>query len=180
MAAAAQITGFPDSFTTARLRAERLRPEHTAEIHRMHQDAEQMAMLGGIRDEAQTAAYMERNLKHWDEHGFGLWLLRSASDGRVAGRALLRHLTLDGADEVEVGYSFYPAYWGVGLATEIASACLVHGRESLGLSSVVALTKPANIPSQRVMTKIGMVFEREFDHETIPHVLFRTAPPSAK
>jgi len=167
---------FPGSFLTARLRAERLQPEHTGEVHRMHQDPVQMAMLGGIRDVAQTADYMERNLRHWAEHGFGLWLLWETLDNRVVGRALLRHLWVDERDEIEVGYSFYPAVWGRGLASEITAACLVHARERLRVPSVVALTTPANERSQRVLRRAGMAFEREIDHVGERHALFRTAP----
>lgn len=166
----------PASFATARLIAERLREEHTAEIHRMHRDAVQMATLGGVRSEAETAAYMARNLEHWTRYGFGVWMMRDRLDGRVAGRALLRHLLVEGTDEIEVGYSFYPAYWGQGLAAEAAGACLDLGRQSLDVGSVVAVTLPDNARSQRVMHKIGMVFERAVDHAGLPHVLFRTQP----
>ena len=163
-----------DAFVTARLAAERLRFDHADEIHRMHQDAEQMSLLGGVRTELQTAAYMERNLAHWERYGFGLWLLRDRITGDVVGRALLRHLDLEGVDEVEVGYSFFPAYWGRGLATEVTVACLARAREMLGLPSVVALTLPHNLRSQRVMTKAGMRFEHHLDHDGQVHALFRT------
>jgi RimJ/RimL family protein N-acetyltransferase len=171
---------FPDSFATARLVAERLRPEHYADLLRMHSDPVQMEMLGGVRDEAQTAEYLEKNLAHWAEHGFGSWILRDAASGRVVGRAILRHLDLDGADEVEVGYSLDPAFWGRGLATEIAAACLAYARDALRLESVVALTQPHNERSRRVMTKIGMVFDRDLTHGGVPHVLYRVRfrPPA--
>lgn len=146
----------------------------------MHQDAEQMALLGGVRTESQTAAYMERNLEHWRLHGFGIWMLRDLSQGQVAGRALLRHLDLDGIDEVEVGYSLHPAFWGLGLAAEVATACLDRARDTLGLASVVALTVPENHRSQRVMTKVGMRFERDIQHDGRHHVLFRTADAKSK
>ncbi len=164
-----------DSFVTARLTAERLRPEHRDAIHAMHQDAEQMVWLGGVRTEAQTAAYMVRNLAHWDLYGFGLWLLRDETH-QVVGRVLLRHLDLTGVDEVEVGYSLYPAWWGLGLATEVSRACLDHAQQTLKRSSVVALTVPQNLRSQRVLTKLGMRFERDLQHDGKPHVLFRTHP----
>jgi RimJ/RimL family protein N-acetyltransferase len=163
----------PDSFTTARLVAERLREEDLAAVHRMHQDAEQMAHLGGVRDEAQTAAYMERNLAHWTRHGFGLWLLRTRSDDAVAGRVLLRHLDLDGRDEVEVGYSLEPRYWGRGLAAEAAAACLDWARDILHLDSVVALTSPENLRSHRVLTKLGLELERTIELDGHLHALFR-------
>jgi RimJ/RimL family protein N-acetyltransferase len=165
---------FPESFATARLRAERLLPQHADEIHRMHQDPEQMALLGGIRNATETAEYMERNLRHWDEYGFGIWLLRDAETGVVAGRALLRHYLFEDVDEVEVGYSFHPAWWGRGLAPEIASACLRFGREQLGLQTIVAVTTPANLRSQRVLIRVGMALDREFALNGVPHLLFRT------
>ena len=165
----------PASFVTARLTAERLRPEHREAIHAMHQDAEQMVWLGGVRTEAQTAAYMVRNLAHWDLYGFGLWLLRDETH-QVVGRVLLRHLDLDGVDDVEVGYSLYPSWWGLGLAAEVSRACLDHAQQTLRLSSVVALTVSQNLRSQRVLTKLGMRFERDLQHDGKPHVLFRTHP----
>ncbi|HEY4319946.1 MAG TPA: GNAT family N-acetyltransferase [Gemmatimonadales bacterium] len=167
--------GFPDHFATERLRAERLTAAHEADIAAMHRDAEQMAMLGGVRDEAQTAAYMERNLRHWDEFGFGLWLLRDPQNGEICGRGLLRHVLIDGVDEVETGYGFYATHWGRGLATEVADACVQLGRERLGLTSIVAITGAGHVASQRVMVKAGMVFDRALDGSYEGHVLYRTA-----
>ena len=163
-----------DSFSTARLRAERLTPGHLAELRDMDRDAQFMALLGGPRDEAETAAYLARNLQHWADYGFGVWMLREVGQTRVVGRALLRHLLLEGHDEVELGYGFHPEFWGRGLATEVATACLQVGRERLRLSSVVAITRPANAASQRVLTKVGLVYERDVTHEGILHLLFRS------
>ena len=47
----------------------------------MHRDPAVMAQLGGVRDEAQTAAYLARNLQHWADYGFGLWILRERGGG---------------------------------------------------------------------------------------------------
>ena len=92
-----------------------------------------MALLGGVRDKAGTVAYLETNVKHWADHGFGMWMLRDAATSAVIGRAILRHLDVEGVDEVEVGYGFMPEYWGRGLATEIANACVRIGFDRLGL-----------------------------------------------
>ena len=164
---------FPDDFATARLVAVRLRPEHYADLLRMHADPVQMDLLGGVRDAAQTTAYLEKNLAHWDAHGFGAWMLRDAASGRIVGRAILRHLDVDGVDEVEVGYSLDPAFWGRGLATEIAAACLARAREDLNLTTVVAVTLPHNVRSRRVLEKVGMTYDRDWMHADLPHVLYR-------
>lgn len=166
---------FPDSFSTARLRAERLTPGHFDDLCGMDCDPQFMALLGGPRDAAQTAAYLAKNLQHWTDYGFGLWVLRDARDGRASGRGALRHLLVEGTDEVELGYGFYPEFWGRGLATEIATAFLHFGREELRLPSLVAITRPANLGSQRVLIKTGLVYERDVSHDGVPHLLFRSA-----
>jgi len=164
---------FPDSFCTERLRAERLVAKHFETIRAMDSDPQYMALLGGTRDEAGTRAYLTRNLKHWDDYRFGLWMLRDLQ-GEIAGRCVLRHLAVEGADEVELGYGFHTRYWGRGLATEIAKELLRLGRSELGRRSIVAITTRANIGSQRVLEKTGLVFERDVQHDGVPHLLYRS------
>jgi RimJ/RimL family protein N-acetyltransferase len=162
------------SFSTARLAAERLTPDHLPEVQRMHRDPAVMAHLGGVRDDAQTTAYLARNLQHWSDYGFGLWILREVGGEEPVGRAVLRHLLVEGVDEVEVGYAFYPPFWGRGLATEIATACLELGRRRLHLATIVAVTSPENLASQHVLQKVGLVYDRDFTHEGGLASLFRT------
>jgi RimJ/RimL family protein N-acetyltransferase len=76
-------------------------------------------------------------------------------------------------DEVEVGYGFMPEYWGRGLATEIAQACIRLGFNQLGLKTLVAVTTHANVASQYVMRKAGMIYDRDIVHAGAPHVLYR-------
>jgi [ribosomal protein S5]-alanine N-acetyltransferase len=163
-----------DSFSTARLMAERLTGAHLPDLRRMDEDELFMARLGGVRDSRGTAAYLAWNLGHWTEYGFGLWILRDTATGGMVGRAVLRHLDVEGVDEVEVGYGLVPEVWGRGLATEVAVACVGIGRERLGLESIVAITLPDHAASQRVMLKAGLIYERDFVHAGLPHVLFRT------
>jgi RimJ/RimL family protein N-acetyltransferase len=167
------LAGELDEFETARLRAERLRPHHLDELRRMHCDAEVMTHLGGVRTAEQTASYLEKNLKHWADYGFGLWILRERDGVEFIGRGLLRHLTVDGVDEVETGYAFYEPFWGRGLATEITAGCLDIARERLGLDTVVAVTSPDNVKSQHVLEKNGLAFDHAFMHEGSEAALFR-------
>src|SRR5262245_16525532 len=145
----------------------------------MDTDPEYMALLGGVRTTEQTDAYLELNLKHWDDYGYGLWILRDQEHDRIVGRAVLRHLLLDDHDEVEVGYGFYPAYWGQGFATEIAASCVTYAWNPLGLPSIVALTVRDNVRSQHVMMKVGLAFEREVEHAGQLHMLYRMRRPTA-
>jgi RimJ/RimL family protein N-acetyltransferase len=126
-----------------------------------------------VRDAGGTAEYLARNLAHWDDHGFGIWMLRDIETGAMMGRAVLRHLEIDGVDEVEVGYGFLPEFWGRGLATEIACACVRLGLGRLRLPSLVAITLPNNHGSRRVLEKAGLVYERDIVYAGGVQALFR-------
>src|SRR6266516_577672 len=164
---------FPETFATARLTAERLRAQHFAAIRAMDSDPAYMALLGGPRSELGTRGYMARNLQHWDDYGFGLWILRDSA-GEVAGRCVIRHLDVEGTDEVELGYGLHTQYWGRGLATEVATELLRLGRHELKRPSIVAITRHDNLGSQRVLVKAGMICEREVEHDGVPHLLYRS------
>lgn len=155
-------------------------PAHLPDLIRMHADPQHMATLGGVRDEAWTMAYLERNLAHWETFGFGLWMVRLDPAGPIIGRGLLRHLDVEGVDEVEIGYSFEPEHWGRGYATEIARACLSVGRETFGLRHMVAVTLPTNAASRHVLEKAGLHYDRDVVHAGLMHVLYRTPLSAAR
>ena len=162
-----------ESFSTPRLRAVRVTESHWLDLRRMDENEQFMALLGGVRDKAGTVAYLEMNVKHWSDHGFGMWMLHDAASSAVIGRAILRHLDVEGVDEIEIGYGFMPEYWGRGLATEVARACVCMGFDRLDVASLVAITTPANLGSQHVLRKTGLKYERDIVHIGVPHQLFR-------
>lgn len=162
-----------NAFVTARLRGEPMDLAHEPDMLRMHAHPAVMAGLGGLRDAAETRAYVERNRAHWRRYGFGIWVLRDPATDQVIGRGGLRHLDVEGSDEVELGYAFFPEHWGRGLATELALACCALAREQLRLTALVAVTLPDNAASQRVLTRAGFVYERDVVHSASPLTLYR-------
>lgn len=110
------------------------------------------------RDE--TAQFLDRMVRHWDEHGFGLWAVvpRSEPGARCIGFAGLAIPSFLPAvlPAVEVGWRIAPAWWGRGLATEAARASVEFGFERLGLRSIVSIIDPGNAASLRVAEKLGM------------------------
>lgn len=73
-----------------------------------------------------------------------------------------------GEHTYEIGWVFNPEYYNKGYASEAASAILKYGFEILKLHRIVATCQPENIPSYRVMEKIGMRREGYFK-KCIPH-----------
>jgi RimJ/RimL family protein N-acetyltransferase len=160
-------------FETARLSAEPLLTHHFDEAYSLHQNAEVMATLGGLRDEETTRDFLDTNEAHWTRRGYGLWLIRDRETGEFAGRAGLNDLEIEGAPETEVAYSLMPNFWGRGLATELAHAFVKIGFETLALPEMIALTLTTNAKSRRVMEKAGFRYERDVVKMDMPHILCR-------
>lgn len=77
---------------------------------------------------------------------------------------------------VEVGWRLAAEHWGRGYAPEAAQAVLDHAFGALGRDEVVSFTAVGNANSRRVMEKLGLVHERDFDHPKLPgHRLERHA-----
>ncbi len=86
---------------------------------------------------------------------------------------------------VEIGWVLGSRFWGRGLAVEGAAAWLGYAW-SLGLDEVIATTARLNLPSQRVMEKLGMQRDPADDYErpTVPvgnplrpHLVYRIMHP---
>jgi len=161
-------------FTLPGLVAERLTRADRHHLRRIDRDPEVMASMGGVRTGAATDAYLERNLEHWVEHGFGIWILRDPGSGSMIGRAGLRHILVEQTEEVELAYALLPEWWGRGLGTAAARGCVTIAREWIGLPSVVGLVLPDNRRSQRVLAKAALLPEREVLHGGRPHLLYRS------
>ena len=167
------MTKAPVEIVTDRMVLRRAGDADLADLAAMHADRRVMKTLGGLQDEEQTRAGLEKVKAHWDEHGFGLYVMRTASDGRFLGRCGLRHVEIDGAAEVEVGWSVVADEWGKGYATEAAARNLEVAFGELGLADVVAFTLPFNAASRRVMEKLGFAYEKDVWWYELPHVLYR-------
>lgn len=62
----------------------------------------------------------------------------------------------------EIGYVFNPDYQGKGYATESCGRILQHGFDSLNVHRVIATCDPENVPSWKLMERIGMRREAHF------------------
>jgi RimJ/RimL family protein N-acetyltransferase len=90
--------------------------------------------------------------------GYTLWAVEEKATGAPIGRVGL--WPLDKTAEVELGYMIARSHWSRGAATETSAACLKYGFEKLQLPFVAAICVPANMPSRRVMEKLGFQFIR--------------------
>lgn len=162
-----------DEILTPHLLLRRLSVDHLGDLTRLHLDPRVMATLGGLRPPEDTREWLGRNLEHWRQHGFGLWLAYDRATGRFAGRGGLRHVPIEDRDEIEVAYAFLADFWGRGLATELARESIRVAFSVLNLPELVCFTLTTNGASQRVMQKAGFRYERDLVYSDLPHVLYR-------
>ncbi len=111
----------------------------------------------------ETQAFLDGQLDHWSECGFGCWVARTIADGRIIGYIGLSVPTFlpEILPAVEVGWRLAPAAWKHGYATEGATAALDEAFTTLGLDVVCSVPQSDNPPSARVAERLGMKLSRE-------------------
>jgi RimJ/RimL family protein N-acetyltransferase len=163
-----------DTLMTARLRLRPWRddPDDLDALARWNADPLVMRHMGRgpmSRDESEAA--LARYLRHWDEHGFGLWAVEERETGALIGRTGLSYHRA-WPDEPEVGWLIDPAWWDRGLATECGAASIDYAFETLGIPRVVSICIPENLASRRVMEKLGLKLVAEQDDPVLGTVLW--------
>lgn len=171
---------------TPRLRLRRWEPRDRAPFAAVNADPEVMRHFPAPLDRADSDALIDRLDRAWHANGIGFAVAERKEDGAFLGMVGLSRMQFpelgpphDGA--LEVGWRLARPFWGQGYATEAARAWIDHGFRGIGADEIVAITVPANLPSQAVMRRLGMRPDpaRDFDHPRIPeghplrpHVLF--------
>jgi RimJ/RimL family protein N-acetyltransferase len=169
---------------TERLLLRRWRSEDLEPFFRMNSDAAVMRYFPGCLSREESNGLVRRIENHFELHGYGLYAADLRESGEFAGYVGLWTPTFHApfVPCVEIGWRLDSRFWNRGLATEGARVVLRYGFENVGLEEIVSFTVPANLPSRRVMEKLGMTHDpaEDFDHPRIPeghplrrHVLYR-------
>jgi [ribosomal protein S5]-alanine N-acetyltransferase len=115
----------------------------------------------GVHNLEDARAYIEEHLAK------SLWLVaRDRSSDPIGIYGLLDR---EGLAHRDIAYANLSRYAGLGYATEGAAVLLHHAMDVLDKEVILAITKPHNIASRRVLEKIGLRFLRGLQfpgHET--------------
>jgi RimJ/RimL family protein N-acetyltransferase len=163
---------------TKRLRGERISESHWELWLDMGSNPEVMATLGGVWSQAKAWEKLIWNCEQWQQYGHGQWMFFEKETNSFVGRGGVRKMTINGQEEVELGYVLIPQYWGRELAVEIGNKALSIAFNEYHYPSVVCLTLHENKRSERVMQKIGFIFEQNIIHAKLPHLLYRYQNPN--
>ena len=117
----------------------------------------------GVRTIADAQGYLVNGpLEMYDCLGFGLYAVESKEEGQAIGICGL--IKRDFLEDADVGFAFFPEYWGQGYAYESAAAVMDHGKKVLGLKRILAITTSDNHRSEKLLKKLGFRYERMTRH----------------
>jgi RimJ/RimL family protein N-acetyltransferase len=143
---AAPDSPVPPVAETARLRLREQVPEDIGFFAEMLGDPDTLVHWPRPLTHAEAERWIAQNRRRYAEDGFGWWAVELRAGGDLVGDCGLARYTIDGVPEVELGYHFHRRNWGNGYATEAAAACVEIAR-ARGLTRLIALILPANVPS---------------------------------
>ncbi|HWJ92404.1 MAG TPA: GNAT family N-acetyltransferase [Flavisolibacter sp.] len=83
---------------------------------------------------------------------FGRWAVEDRSGNFVGSFAII---PVEGRDEMQLGYSLLPPYWGLGYATELTKEAIQYVFTKTSLDPIYAYTDKENKASQNVLLKSG-------------------------
>ena len=170
-----------DRLESARLVLRRVAPDDLPFFTRLHALPEVARHLypgGRPRSPEETAAWLQYTLTSYAQLALGYLAVLRKDDGALIGRCGLMDLVVESAVpehgirrgwfgrddapagvtltfETELGYTFDPAVWGRGFATEAARCVRDYARDVLGLSYTVSAILSQNARSRRVAERGG-------------------------
>jgi len=157
---------------TPRLRLRPFVPEEAGAVFQYRRDADVMRYIavGADKTLEDTQKVLDRYFAHQEKYGFSKWAVVLRETGEVIGDSGL--LLVEDGPDFDLGYRLAREYWGKGFATECGCAWVEAAFSRFGLERVVAFAHPGNTASIRVMTKLGMRFERRSRFYGMDSVLY--------
>jgi [ribosomal protein S5]-alanine N-acetyltransferase len=108
-------------------------------------------------DRAEAEGWVKLVSSRWETEKIGFCAVIEKSSNQFAGWCGLWRLKETG--ETEIGYALVRDFRGRGYASEASEAFLIYGFETLNLKEIVAVTRPENRASRRVMERLGMTYD---------------------
>lgn len=144
---------------TDRLRLRQLTLDDAEFIFRLVNDPAFIRNIGdkGVRALDDARGYIQNGpMASYAKFGFGLWLIETKDSAEPVG--ICGVLKRDTLEDIDLGYALLPEFSGKGYAVESAAGVVDYAR-TLGFNRIVAIVKPDNERSIRVLEKNGFEFE---------------------
>lgn len=159
-------------FETRRLYLRQLTLQDTSNLSLVLSDKESMMHYPHPFSNEEVIQWIERNIKRYENDGFGLWAVIRKADDQFLGDCRITLQNIDGDILPEIGFHIIKEFCNLGYATEAAEACKKYAMETLKFKSIYSYSEVGNHASQRVSSKIGMNRVKTFKKGTIEEVVY--------
>ncbi|MEO8710489.1 MAG: GNAT family N-acetyltransferase [Parafilimonas sp.] len=155
--------------TTERLGLRKWKDEDCISFAAINKDEAVMEYFPTTLTDEETISMINRICLHFEKNGFGLYAIDKLATKQFIGYTGFMIPSFESffTPCIEIGWRLKKEEWNKGYATEAAKACLQYGFETLGFNKIYSFTSTINLRSEKVMQKIGMIKEGEFDHPKI-------------
>ena len=151
----------PPTLITDRLQLSPITLADADRLAVLHADARVMNLLQhGVLSRARSDEMVANYAAEWPALGFGSWTATERASGRLVGLGGVR--VHDGDHGIALRVALTPEVQGKGYGPELGRAAVEFAFTVPRLDRVTAVTRLDNVPSQRMLEKIGMRLEREF------------------
>lgn len=114
-------------------------------------------------NEAKT--YIENSfISSYNLNGYGLYLIQHKLTLEKLGVSGL--VNRPNLEDIDIGFAFLSKHCGNGYGFESSKAILNYAFDSLKLKKVVGITLESNLPSQKLLEKLGLTFEKFVSFES--------------
>jgi ribosomal-protein-alanine N-acetyltransferase len=151
---------------TARLGFRAWKENDLEAFAKINADKEVMHYFPNVLTKEQTKGFIARLSDHHQKHGFCFYAVDLLETKQLIGFIGFTRTNFESffTPCVEIGWRLDAKVWNKGLATEGALACLDYGFNTLNFEAIYSFTPKLNLPSERIMQKIGMQKVGEFEH----------------
>jgi len=153
---------------TPRLLLQQWRPEDWSAFKPIATNPEVMRYInGGIPwSDERIRDFVSRQIALYQERGHCRWKLTGKTSGALCGFCGVGRF--HEFPDPEIGWWLAPNYWGNGFATEAARAALDDAFRRVAIPRIVSIAHRENSASIRIMQKLGLAFEADFENEGLP------------
>lgn len=135
-------------------------------------------ITGGVPwTDERIQTFVNRQVELYSERGFCRWKLLLKPAREMIGFCGVGFW--GDALEPEIGWWLARPHWGRGLATEAARVALQDVFERTGLPRIISIARPANSASTRIMEKLGLKLECEFEKDGVRLVRYAIDRPQS-
>lgn len=127
-----------------------------------HRDPDTSRHWKGLPEDPFTACtqWYEKQWQRYANGEGGMNAIVEKKSNLLAGHCGLLVQMVDGIEELEIAYSFLPAFWHLGYATEAAKKCKEVAFSKQFSNSLISIISLTNTASEKVALKLGMKLDK--------------------